>query len=87
MLIKALYGARTCRWLLLHSINALAREVAKCNKTRDVRLHKRMCYIRAILKRLSAEIRPNCSSLWFAAMQILQVTPVLASLLVDATLP
>ena len=36
VLIKALYGARTCRWLLLHSINALAREVAKWNQNCDI---------------------------------------------------
>jgi len=30
--MKNLYGARTCRWDLLHSINTLAREVTKWNK-------------------------------------------------------
>ena len=49
VLMMALYGARTCRWDLLHSINTLAREVTKWNKTCDIRLHKLMCYIRATL--------------------------------------
>ncbi len=50
VLMKALYGARACRWDLLHSINTLAREVTKWNNNCDIRLHKLMCYIRATLK-------------------------------------
>ena len=45
VLMKNLYGARTCRWDLLHAINTLAREVTKWNKACDIRLHKLMCYI------------------------------------------
>ena len=32
VLMKALYGTRTCRWDLLHAIITLAREAAKWNK-------------------------------------------------------
>ena len=42
---KCLYGARTCRWDLLHAINTLAREVTRWNKACDIRLHKLTCYI------------------------------------------
>ncbi len=31
VLMKNVYGARICRWDLLHSINTIAREVAKWN--------------------------------------------------------
>ena len=46
VLMKILYGARTCRWDLLHAVNSPAREVTKWNKNCDVRLHKLMCYIK-----------------------------------------
>ena len=46
ILMKILYGARTCRWDLLHAVNTLAREVTKWNKNCDIRLHKLMCYVK-----------------------------------------
>ena len=49
VLMKALYGARTCRWELQHAINTLARAVTKWNKNCDIRLHKLVCYINSTL--------------------------------------
>ena len=51
IIMKILYGARTCRWDLQQACNSLAREVSKWNKNCDIRLHKLVCWIKS-----SAEI-------------------------------
>ena len=40
LIMKLLYGARTCRWDLQHDCNSLASEVSKWNNKCDIRLHK-----------------------------------------------
>ena len=39
IIMKILYGARTCRWDLQQSCNTLARDVSKWNKNDDIKLN------------------------------------------------